>query len=277
MEDDAFTGIIKGSKLSMQPLPRAQGNTSMRSASLVLILGAGCANLSPPHTSAPSTAAARGPWSEVPAVEMPTEDTSIPIALLRDVGDALLKRPGAKVCDPLTQKPIVGLSTEYCLTVYVAGERGSLSWRVTEPIKGDHNSCKPSFTVKDDDYPDSWVWVVGYIHNHPCAATPSSLDLAAWPTDKFDPYVAMAEVRLIPGNPAPATYKNTAIEMASALVAERQDGTRVFLRYFSTGEVQQWSDANARWMTLGTCAPRGENSLSPTPRCDHEPLKLLSQ
>jgi len=51
------------------------------------------------------------------------------------------------------------------------------------------------------------------------------------------------QVRLVPGNPAPALFKNLAIEMASALVAERQDGTRVIPRYFPTGEVQQWSAA----------------------------------
>jgi hypothetical protein len=131
--------------------------------------------------------------------------------------------------------------------------------------------------VEDDDHPASQVWVVRYIHNHPCAAAPSSYDLSAWPTDAFKPYVAMAEVRLIPGNPLPAVYNNTAIEMASALVAERQDGTRIFLRYFPTGEIQQWSDAQASWLTLGTCAPRGTHSRSRTPQCSDEPLRLLRE
>ena len=155
-------------------------------------------------------------------MEMPTGDTSIPIGLLRDTADALLKLPGAKVCDPVTQRPIVGLSTEYCSTIYVAGNRDALSWRMTEPIKGTHDSCSPFFVVRDDDHPAAQVWVVGYIHNHPCAAAPSSRDLGAWPTDGFNPYVTMAEVRLVPGNPAPGVYKNGAIEMASALVAERR-------------------------------------------------------
>jgi hypothetical protein len=242
----------------------------------VLLLVAGCATSPPPHTTGQG-AAAKGPWSEVPAIEMPTGDTSIPIGLLRDVADALLKRSGAKVCDPMTQRPIVGLSTEYCSTVYVAGDRDSLSWRVTEPVMGSHNSCEPFFAVKDDDYPASQVWVVGYIHTHPCAAAPSSRDIGSWPTDAFDPYVAMAEVRLIPGNPAPAVYENTAIEMASALVAERQDGTRIFLRYFPTGEVQQWSDAKDDWVTLGRCAPRGATISNTAPQCDHEPLRLLRE
>jgi hypothetical protein len=214
----------------------------------------------------------------VPAIEMPTGDTSIPIALLRDVSDALLKRPGAKVCDPVTQQPIPGLSMEYCATIYVAGDRDSLSWRVSEPVEGNHKSCTPFFAVKDDDYPSSQVWVVGYVHNHPCAASLSSDDLSAWPTDAFKPYVAMAEVRLIPGNPAPAVHKDTAIEMASALVAERQDGTRVFLRYFPTGEIQQWSDARTRWVTLGTCAPRGPNPLQRNvPLCRDGSLQLLRE
>jgi hypothetical protein len=65
----------------------------------------------------------------------------------------------------------------------------------------------------------------------------------------------MAEVRLIPGNPAPVRYKETPIEMASAVIAERQDGSRLFLRYFPTGEIQQWSAVRNRWMTLGRCAP----------------------
>lgn len=241
-----------------------------------LLLIGGCATTPPPDTIARGAIAANGPWSEVPALEMPTGDTSIPIALLRDVADALLKRPGARVCDPLTQRPIAGLSTEYCSTVYVAGDRESLSWRVSEPIRGDHLSCTPFFEVKDADHPASRVWVVGYIHNHPCGSAPSSNDLAAWPTDAFKPYLAMASVRLIPGNPAPAIHGNTAIEMASALVAQRQDGTRLFLRYFPTGEVQQWSNVRSGWVTLGTCAPRG-NSRSRTPRCSTEPLQLLRE
>ncbi|MCY1017305.1 hypothetical protein [Pyxidicoccus sp. MSG2] len=242
----------------------------------LLLLTGGCAALPPPNTTAQDATITKGPWSEVPAVEMTVGDSSIPIALLRDVADALLKRPGARVCDPLTQRPIAGLSTEYCSTVYVAGDHGSLSWRVSEPVSSDHSSCTPFFEVKDEDHPTSKVWVVGYVHNHPCGAPPSSNDLAAWPTDVFKPYVAMASVRLIPGNPAPALYGNTAIEMASAIVAERQDGTRLFLRYFPTGEVQQWSNARDRWVTLGTCAPRS-NSRSRTPRCSTEPLPLLRE
>lgn len=87
----------------------------------------------------------------------------------------------------------------------------------------------------------------------------------------------MAEVRLIPGNPTPALYKNTAIELSSAVVAERQDGTRIFLRYFPTGEVQQWSTAKDGWVTLGRCAPRGAESHGRTPRCTEEPLRLLQE
>jgi hypothetical protein len=249
----------------------AQGSL-LRSASLLVLLGAGCANL-PWSDVAPQAAPARGPWSEVPAIEMPTGDTSIPIALLRDVADALLKLPGAKSCDPLTQRPIVGLSMEYCSTVYVAGDRDSLSWRVTEPAEGNHNKCNPFFAVQDDDYPPSRVWVVGYVHNHVCGAPPSSRDLSAWPTDEFVPYVAMAEVRPIPGNPEPAAYKSTPIEMASALVAERQDGTRIFLRYFPTGEIQQWSGARERWVTLASCVPRRDGRM---PQCDR-PLRLLQE
>jgi hypothetical protein len=208
---------------------------------------------------------------------MPTGDASIPISMLRDVAEALLKLPGAKVCDPVTQRPIVGLSTEYCSTVYVAGTRDALSWRVSEPVRGSHHACRPYFAVKDDDYPASQVWVVGYVHNHVCAAAPSSLDLGAWPTNKFDPYVAMAEIRLIPGNPEPAVYKSTLIEMASAVVAERQDGTRIFLRYFSTGEVQQWSNAQTRWITLGICAPSALNPDHTMPQCREGSLELLPE
>jgi hypothetical protein len=259
-------------------MPRRSGpfirqSVTLRAAFLSLGLGVGCASVPPPNTTAQDADVPRGPWSEVPTVEMPTGDTSIPIALLRDVAEALLKRPGAKVCDPVTQRPIVGLSTEYCSTIYVAGNRDSLSWRVSEPVAGRHNSCKPFFVVKDDDYPSSQVWVVGYVHNHPCAAMPSSLDLGAWPSDAFNPYVTMAVVRPVPGNPVPAAYKNTLIEMASALVAERQDGTRVFLRYFPTGEIQQWSEAKARWATLGICAPTREARM---PQCDR-PLQLLRE
>jgi hypothetical protein len=215
--------------------------TTRKHPLLLLMLGVACANLPPPYITPPDATAPRGPWEEVPAVEMPTGDTSIPISLLRDVADALLKLPGARVCDPSTRRPIVGLSTEYCSTVYVAGDRDSLSWRVSEPVAGDHKACRPFFVVKDDDYPSSQVWVVGYVHNHVCGAPPSSLDLRTWPTDAFKPLVAMAEVRLITANPTPLVYNSTGIEMASAVVAERPDGTRVFLRYFTTGEIQQWS------------------------------------
>jgi hypothetical protein len=225
----------------------------MRQAVPLVLLVMGCANL-PVNTAAQNAAIAKGPWSEVPAVEMPTGDTSIPIGLLRDVADALLKRPGARVCGPMSQRPIVGASTEYCLTVYVAGDRDSLSWRVTEPVRGNHGSCEPFFEVKDEDFPASQVWIVGYIHNHPCGAPPSSFDLGAWPTNAFDPYVAMAEVRLIPGNPAPAMHRTTAIE----------------------GEVQQWSHAKDMWVTLGTCAPRRSDRRR-IPECSTEPLRLLDE
>jgi hypothetical protein len=260
-------------------MPASLTRRSKLANSVFVLLGLlGCTHTFLSATASHSADAARGPWSEVPAFAMPTGDTSIPIELLRDVGDALLKRGGAKVCDPSGQRPIVGMSTEYCLTVYVAGDRNNLSWRVTEPIEGDHGTCSSFWVVKDEDYASSQVWVVGYIHNHPCAAGPSSKDMGAWPTDRFDPYVAMAEVRLIPGNPAPAFYKDTAVEMASALVAERQDGTRVFLRYFPTGEVQQWSRANEAWVTLGFCSPRGNDlRRNPPPRCNEEPLKLLHE
>lgn len=250
----------------------------MRAVLAFLLLGVGCATSLPTNVTAQDAAVPRGPWSEVPTVEMPTGDTSIPIALLRDAADALLKRPGAKVCDPLTQRPIVGLSTEYCSTVYVAGDRDSLSWRVSEPTGGNHKSCNPFFAVKDDDYPSSQVWTIGYVHNHPCAATLSSDDLSAWPTDAFKPFVAMAEVRLIPGNPDPPFYKNMTVEMSSAVVAERQDGTRVFLRYFPTGEVQQWSASKNLWVTLGICAPGGANLLHSTvPQCSEGSLQLLRE
>lgn len=253
----------------------------MKYVLLFSMCAVGCATS--PHPSTQVTDAARGPWSEVPAVEMPTGDTSIPIALLRDVADALLKLPGAKVCDSLNQRPIVGMSTEYCSTVYVAGNRHSLSWRVTEPVGGNHERCEPFYVVEDADYPASQVWVVGYVHNHPCGTPPSSKDLRNWPTDAFNPYVAMAEFRLIAGNrtasgdPGPAVHENTAIEMASAVVAELQDGTRVFLRYFPTGEVQQWSNVKVGWVTLGTCSPR-RASRAQTPQCSpEEPLQLLRE
>jgi hypothetical protein len=236
----------------------------------------GCAAPSAHLSAQPEAVAARGPWPEVASVEMPTGDTSIPISLLQDVADALLKRPGARVCDPVSKQPVRGLSTEYCSTVYVAGDTRSLSWRVTEPFKGSHNRCNPSFVVKDEDHPASQVWVVGYVHNHPCGMPPSSLDLAAWPTDTVDAFKAMAQVRLIPGNPAPAVHGQTPIEMASALVAERQDGTRLFLRYFPTGEVQQWSSLKGNWLTLGHCTPRPANPFTTEPRCD-EPLRLLNE
>jgi hypothetical protein len=86
----------------------------------------------------------------------------------------------------------------------------------------------------------------------------------------------MAEVRLIPGNPAPAVYKSTAIEMTSALVAERRDSTRIFLRYFPTGEIQQWSQVKTGWVTLGRCSPRERTSFGSAPQCE-APLRLLHE
>jgi hypothetical protein len=243
---------------------------------LFLLLLTSCA-ATPTKRAEQRDRVSKGPWSEVPSIEMPTADASIPIGLLRDVAEAFLKRPGSKTCDPLTKRPIVGMSKEYCSTIYVAGNRDSLSWRVTEPVEGEADSCRPSFWVEDEDYPASQLWAVGYIHNHPCAAPPSSKDLALWPTDAFDPYVAMAEVRLTPGNPSPALHGNTIIEMASALIAERQDGTRLFLRYFTTGEVQQWSEVSARWVSLGRCAPRVKSPFTSAPQCDNGPLRLLRE
>ncbi|WP_233602468.1 hypothetical protein [Corallococcus sp. CA047B] len=118
--------------------------------------------------------------------------------------------------------------------------------------------------------------MVGFIHNHPCGSPPSSLDLLAWPTDAVDPMTAMAVVRLVPGNPAPALFKGLAVEMASALVAELADGTRVYLRYFPTGEVEQWSGSRRRWILLGTCAPT-LSQFGAAPRCTNGPLRLLRE
>ena len=250
----------------------------MRLSWLLPLLSMACASSPPPYTTAPNAPIAQGPWAEVPAMELPSGDSAIPIGFLRDVADALLKRPGANVCDPVRKVPIKGLSTEYCATVYVAGPPDSMSWRVTEPIQGDHETCNPFFVVKDADHPPARVWVVGYIHNHPCAAAPSSQDLALWPTDAFDPTVSMAELRMIPGNPAPAVFKGEEIQMSSALVAQRQDGTRFFLRYFPTGEVQQWSQARSKWVTLGTCTPRRLSPpFSSAPQCRPGTLRLLNE
>src|SRR6218665_909768 len=116
----------------------------MKGAFPILLFVVGSGPPPPPRsTTAGGETVARGPWSQFPAVEMPTGDASIPITLLRDVADALLILPGSKVCDPMTNRPMVGLSTEYCSTVYVAGGRDSLSWRVTAPSHGNHNSRKP--------------------------------------------------------------------------------------------------------------------------------------
>ncbi|MFB1483999.1 hypothetical protein [Corallococcus sp. RDP092CA] len=236
----------------------------------------GCAASVPAPTPYASAKMARGPWAEVPSVEMPAGDNSIPIDLMRDVADAFLKRPGARVCDPATLRPIPGLSTEYCAAVYVAGGRDALSWRVSEPVRGSHARCSVPSHVQDADHLASQVWVVGFIHNHPCGSPPSSVDLLAWPTDVVDPLTAMAVVRLVPGNPAPALFKNLAIEMASALVAERMDGSRVYLRYFPTGEVEQWSERRRRWILLGTCAPI-QSQLGAAPQCTNGPLRLLRE
>ncbi|WP_244224743.1 hypothetical protein [Corallococcus sicarius] len=83
-------------------------------------------------------------------------------------------------------------------------------------------------------------------------------------------------VRLVPGNPAPALFKRVAIEMASALVAERADGTRVYLRYFPTGEVEQWSGRRRRWVLLGICAPM-VSRFDAAPQCTKGPLQLLRE
>src|SRR6218665_4449 len=254
-------------------MPRAR--IALNAVMLLLMGPPGCARIA--HPIAQTANEAKGPWPEVPIVGMPTGDTSIPIELLHDAADALLQRPGAKVCEASTRRPIVGLSTEYCSTVYVAGEPSSMSWRVTEPFAGDHRSCTPRYSVRDADHPPSQVWVVGYVHSHPCAGAPSSDDLSGWPTDAFRPYVAMAEVRLIPGNPAPALYKDTAIEMASALVGERQDGSRVILRYYPTGEVQQWSTAKHEWVRLGRCPPTPGNDHPHPPQCQPASLRLLRE
>jgi hypothetical protein len=177
----------------------------MKRSFVFLLLMAGCATSPQHHTVAQDALVGRGPWSQVPTVEMPTGDTTLPISLLRDVADALLELPGAKVCDAVTRRPIVGLSTEYCSTFYVAGTRDSLSWRVTEPIKGNHEACTPFFVVKDADYP-----------------------------------------------------------------------ARIILRYFPTGEIQQWSTTKADWVTLGTCAPSATTSRDRKPRCN-QPLRLLRE
>jgi hypothetical protein len=208
--------------------------------------------------------------------EMPTGDVTIPIDLIKDVADALLRLPGAKACDPVSQRPIVGLSMEYCSTVYVAGTEDALSWRVTKPLRGSASGCQPSSDVTDSDHPAERIWIVGYVHNHPCGTPPSTLDLTLWPSDAVTSQTAMAEFRMIPGNPAPAMFKGEAVLMASALVTERKDGSRVFLRYFPTGEIEQWSQQERRWRLLGTCIPT-RSHYSSVPLCRDGAIQLLAE
>jgi hypothetical protein len=66
--------------------------------------------------------------------------------------------------------------------------------------------------------------------------------------------------------------------MASAMVAERLDGTRIFLRYFPTGEIQQWSKAKERWVTLGICAPVASGLFQKSgPQCREGSIQLLRE
>ena len=244
----------------------------------LLLLGAACASPAPANMTAQDAPVPRGPWSEVPAVEMPTGDTSIPISLLRDVADALLKLPGAKVCDWADATAHRGHVHGVLLDGLCGGDGDSLSWRVPSPSRETTRHVTPFFAVKDDDYPPSQVWVVGYVHNHLCAAPPSSRDLGHG-LRTVQPLVAMAEVRLWPGNPAPARYKNTAIEMASALVAERQDGTRSLPALVSHGrgptvEQCQGPLGHSRYYVLPAVPTLAGMTA---PQCRDDSLQLLRE
>ena len=77
-------------------LPSSLGAIVMRGVALILSIAAGCATPLPANLTARDAESARGPWSDVASVEMPTGDASVPSSLLRDVADALLGLPGAR-------------------------------------------------------------------------------------------------------------------------------------------------------------------------------------
>ena len=54
-------------------------------------------------------------------------------------------------------------------------------------------------------------------------------------------------------------------------------GTYYYFGNSKTGEVQQWSEARTRWVTLGTCAPRSPRPpfRNVTPQCSGGSLQLL--
>lgn len=70
--------------------------------------------------------------------------------------------------------------------------------------------------------------------------------------------------------------RGQALLMASALVAVQKDGSRVFLRYFPTGEIEQWSQRERRWRLLGTCVPT-RTRYSSAPLCRDGAIQLLAE
>ncbi|MFP2924430.1 hypothetical protein ACLESO_04280 [Pyxidicoccus sp. 3LG] len=250
---------------------------------LVLALAVGCA--SAPAARAPeqnkyvihgsSALLTRGPWPKVSAVEVPTGDMSIPADLIRDVAKALLELPGARACHPETKAPIPGVAKRYYATVYLAGEGDDLSWRVSRPVRGDHTVCTPGYQVQDDDYPgSSQVWVAAHVHTHPCGLGPRWVPNTAWLLGAAAPFKrGMVEVTLVMAAPP---YPHAEVHLASGMVVERENGTRVMLRYFAMGgELQQWSRFENRWVTLGTCFPSPDPFLMTVPHCN--PLALLRE
>ncbi|MCP3145019.1 hypothetical protein [Pyxidicoccus xibeiensis] len=250
---------------------------------LVLALAVGCA--SAPAARAPeqnkyvihgsSALLIRGPWPKVSAVEAPTGDMSIPADLILDVAKALLELPGARACHPETKAPIPGVAKRYYATVYLAGEGDDLSWRVSRPVRGDHAMCTPSYQVQDADYPgSSQVWVAAHVHTHPCGLGPRWAPNTLWLLGAAAPFKrGMAEVTLVRATlPDP----HAEVHLASGMVVEREDRTRVMLRFFDRGgELQQWSRVENRWVTLGTCPSSPDPLFMAVPQCS--PLALLRE
>lgn len=228
---------------------------------------------------------AQGPWSRFPGVLLSNVDVSrndiqglLSIDLLKAMADEFLNLEGATQCDPASRYPIPNVSTEYCSASYVVNtaqddQNPKYELRLTIPRRNlvhPERSCFPPKAVRDADFPERWITLLGLIHNHPCGRGPSSRDLETWPVD-FDSTQGMARLDLYPGNAitgTPPIVDGTPLIVQSYIFARRK-GETILLLLRTTGDIHEWTgDA---WVWRARCEP--DPSGKGLARCN-PPFKL---
>ncbi len=203
---------------------------------------------------------APGPWPEIPSVVADT--ASIPDDLVLPTLTALMELPSAAdACDPSTGRPRPDAS-EYCVAIYRTPE----DWRVSWPIRNvmrSSSACSPPLGGVDDADFGRDLPVFGYAHNHPCASSVSSKDLAVWPLVKSDEGVWVIVAYGTSPSGKLARDSRGRVIPAWGWLATGHRNAPLFYKWNQAGEVFRWDGDRKHWQFQMTCRPRPPSPFRP--------------